>query len=244
MNADDLRKLHERVVDPGGKQDGVCPSHEQLLALALDELPSAERASVQLRVEACASCTEDLGTLVQSLQSFEGRRDRLFENIRSRLSVSASEPARVPFGVRLADATREALERLLTGMADLARDLSTQAALQPGFRSAERQKIDAPVDGIATQSPTSVSFEIVRAEIEQDGRFVLELSTRDPVPAGLDRLEVVLLAGSERILLPPGKLFGDGLATLIARLPVAMPLQQIPAACLALRVSSSNDGPS
>jgi hypothetical protein len=244
MNADDLRKLHERVIDPGGTQDGVCPSHEQLLALALDELPSAERASVQLRVEACASCTEDLGVLVQSLEGFEGRRDSLFESIRSRLSPSAQEPDRAPFGVRLADATREALERVLTGMADLARELSPQAALQPGFRSAERQKVDATVDGLATRLPTSISFEIVRAEIEPDGRFVLELSSRDPVPAGLDRLEVVLLAGSERILLPPGKLFGDGLATLITRLPVATPVQRIPAACLGLRVSSSSDGPS
>ncbi|MFT7541589.1 MAG: hypothetical protein ACI9K5_002561, partial [Gammaproteobacteria bacterium] len=108
----------------------------------------------------------------------------------------------------------------------------------------ERQKVDATVDGLATRLPTSISFEIVRAEIEPDGRFVLELSSRDPVPAGLDRLEVVLLAGSERILLPPGKLFGDGLATLITRLPVATPVQRIPAACLGLRVSSSSDGPS
>ena len=242
MKRTDLEKLYARLIAPTGEHPGVCVFPQALSELARGTASPEQRAQLEREVGECPECTADLADLKQALTWFERNERSLLSDVRTRLGFT---PGRLT--VFLADAgetVRRVLAEVLEGIGELARAEPPTPVLATGMRSGSGEGIEARLtwrheaDGETPE--LALSFVPARAEIEPDGRLILDLSTLDEVPPGIDRIEVALCFGEQRVILPATHLTPEGRATIVARLPGAAALPRIPTTAVDLRLVRSS----
>jgi hypothetical protein len=242
MKQTDLEKLYARLIAPGGKHPDVCVFPQALTELACGTASPELRVQLEREVGECTECTADLAELKQALTWFEHNQRSLLSDVRARLGLT---PGRLT--VFLADAgetVRRVLAEVLEGIGELARVQPPAPVLATGMRSGPGERIEARLswrDEVAGGTPElALSFVSVRAEIEPDGRLILDISTLDNVPPGIDRIEAALCIGEQRVILPATHLTPDGRATIVARLLGASALPRIPISAVELRLIRSS----
>jgi len=117
----------------------------------------------------------------------------------------------------------------------------------PGFRGKEEDTLSALVldqggklvvgeDG----DPERADFHRIRAKLESDGHFVLELATDDrsfwESPESTFVVSVSLQHENRRLVLPPEKIFSDGHVTIVGNLPPGVEIRDFPHAAIMLTV--------
>lgn len=222
MKHEDLKRLHARLLSPDQDHEGVCPAPHALEDLARSVVSPARRERLEAEVRRCPECARDLQVLVDGLTWFEQHEDTLLKGVRARLGLV--EPAGQRPATLLMDASERvarALGEMLEGFHRLLQGQTLQAAPATGLRSGSAEILEARADFDDGASEPVLRFRAARREIESGGRLVIELSTADPVPAGVVRLEAALRQGARRIVLPSCPLLPDGRATIVSRLPVA-----------------------
>lgn len=210
--------------------------------------------------EAPARCPSAL--LVQTLARNRLPRTRAGDALRERLQEHLRECERC----RRVHATRltvrrlldralgsvdEAVGRLLAGLQELGSHLVPVAVA--GYRAETASVLDALVfdaDGrLALDEdgePVAVRFDIVRAELSADGRFVLDLSTADRGYWKSDAAAFVAAAtlehGSTQLELPDEEILGSGRATIIVQFAPGLSIERIPTKAIRLTIRPARSG--
>lgn len=247
MDESALAKLYAKLTGPAADHSGPCPPASELVRLALDELPPDRRGVLQREVEACVECAGDLARLQSALLWYDAKEGSLLAGARAR-TLPPTEAAPGPLARATMHLTENAqgladfVRRVIDGIRDLADAQAPTLAMRPGYRAATADTIHAAVAGPAGSPAPATPFRVVRAEIEADGRLVLDISTTASVPKGVDRVQATLQVGDARLVLPPAELFTDGRATVVARLPIRGRAVRIPVGAIEVILTSSGPG--
>lgn len=227
--------LAEKAADAGVKPWAACPAADVLERYVMSAVPATEagdrfKARIEQHLAQCAACR-------QAAEEASGR-------LATMLTLSATELQRRADRTAL-DALRDMLVAIRAAAA--ARGLGRRVRAMPGFRSQPASSLDAlVVDAHGTMvlddegRPERVSFDLVRAEIEGDGHFVLDLSTANQAywESGARRFTVcaTLAHENQRLVLPPERIYGDGRATMVGKLPTGLDIRELPIAAMWLSV--------
>ncbi|MFW6153708.1 MAG: zf-HC2 domain-containing protein, partial [Planctomycetota bacterium] len=183
---DDLRRLHRTVLRQDPYDGEACLGAGLLASYLTGALPPADAAAVRQHLETCQACAQRVAEAQEALGTFERRQadvlDRLLDDLRA--AESAAAPTRVPLGDLAARANDSVRRLILTAMEALADALSGSqpalATVRPGYRAAPAGTVEAKVVGAGEGRPDRLTFDVIAAHIDSDGRCVVDLSTADP----------------------------------------------------------------
>lgn len=208
---EDLRKQVQARLDSGTE---TCPSAALLRTLAGGQVPRTRagdglRERLDQHVAGCMRC--------QGIHAM-------------RMTIQRALDA----GIASVD---EAVARILAGLHEIASRVAPVAV--PGYRAVPGSMLGALVfdgDGLllldADGQPVVVRFDVVRAELSDDGRLVLDLSTADRAYWKSDERSFVVAASIEhestQVVLPDEEILGEGRVTIIAQLVPGFALKQLP----------------
>jgi hypothetical protein len=236
------RALFERFIEKAAAAGlppwAACPSPDVLEAYAAGAVPDTEAGRKFRR---------QLESQLQQNSFLREALQRVKESLTRKVVIRLAD-----LGRQAADAAAD-LHDMLLGL----REAALAPAMAPargvrGFRASVSPTVDAVVvdrtGALALDDsgkPRTVRFHVIRAEVEPDGRLVLDLSTEDPtVRAGAGRRFVVnatIQHGHWRLVLPSEPIYSEGRVAFACNLVEGVEIHDLPASAIRLTLAETQD---
>ena len=247
--------LEGKAADEGIEPWASCLPRDLLDRFVADTLPHTARgARLRARIEAhlagCESCRHRA----------QQARDTLAATVVVALAYLRDHAAPHEDGASLPDSGKpgtgvppaaEQAHALLLAIQTMAvaRGTGRRARAMPGYRG----QADTPIAALcvdaegalvldAHDNPTSVRFDVIRAEVEADGHYVIDLITHDRTvwerPEAASTVRIELRHEHRRLVLPAQKIGADGRVTFVGDVPSGVGIREFPLAALSVTIAT------
>jgi hypothetical protein len=230
-----LRGVAEKAIQAGLEPWASCPSQQILENYAIGAIPDTEagnkfRKHIESHLIRCSDC-----------KRFASSSYIKFKKV---IVIKLEEL----YG-RISDTMANTLRELLLGIQEMAtvQGIGHGIRAMPGYRSEATSSLQGLLidkDGRVVLNnegePLKVDFALIRAQIERDGHFVLDLSTSDKnyweTPSREFIVSAVLQYENRRLVLPSEKIYSDGRVTIVGNLVSGVEIEDLPLSAIQITV--------